>query len=804
MMLSTKLFAKLYLFFEGRRRILYAVTLVAIAVSILVFWRLDMHEDIRSMLPDDRSNAALDFELLQQMPFARKVIVNLEGGADIPEGKLIAAADQLAAAMTPPYFTQVLTGPGESVGWELFSWLITAESNLITDRDIKKIEQHLTSEHIQRCLKELYARLLTPEGSAMKGLLQIDPLALRFIGAEKLRFLKMIPRMQLKDGHFISSDGRSTLLIADTPFAITDAHRARQMLDHFQRLASARVPDTIDVSLISGHRYTLANTDAIKQDVFIILICSSLAIFAVFLMFMRTWGGLFVFLVPLAVLSFAAAGVSLVYGRVSAITIGFGAVLLGISVDFAIHVYFALRTQPRHMAMTVAQVSRPIVFSSLTTMGAFSVLLFSSLPVQRELAVFSIIGIGAALILSLIIFPHLAKTGAFPKKEGTTHSIQKFKPAGMAIICCWLVLLTICAWQASKLQFKGDLRVLNLVPDDIRAAEVKLRRAWGDMRGNAVIFAEGSDLQSALETNDRLFQYLSANEAAEGIVSLAPILPSYVSQRANQQRWIEFWSEANKVRLRQLLTSLGSVMGFRPDAFTPFFKRLSRPSTLINPEDLMALGLEEIVNSLIVRTDARTAVLTLVPDTPNMADLIQRRGNNLAGIKLASQMQFHHIISQAIADDFLQFILAASAVVCVCLSLLFRNLKMILLALIPVVSGVLFMVGVMGALGMTFNLINVIAAILVIGLGVDYGIFMVNKLSNPTDHSTSRAVCVSGLTTLAGFGALVLARHPALHSIGVTVLLGITAAVPSALLVIPALSRRGWKWTQCKGLENDA
>jgi predicted RND superfamily exporter protein len=56
-----------------------------------------------------------------------------------------------------------------------------------------------------------------------------------------------------------------------------------------------------------------------------------------------------------------------------------------------------------------------------------------------------------------------------------------------------------------------------------------------------------------------------------------------------------------------------------------------------------------------------------------------------------------------------------------------------------------------------------------------------------------RAVLVSGLTTLAGFGALVLARHPALHSIGVTVLLGIGAAIPAALLVIPALSRREWR-----------
>jgi len=75
---------------------------------------------------------------------------------------------------------------------------------------------------------------------------------------------------------------------------------------------------------------------------------------------------------------------------------------------------------------------------------------------------------------------------------------------------------------------------------------------------------------------------------------------------------------------------------------------------------------------------------------------------------------------------------------------------------------------------------------LILGLGVDYGVFMVMR--GEVDLGTEKAVLVSGLTTLAGFGALALAAHPALHSIGVTVLLGIGGAVPAALLVIPALS----------------
>ena len=100
------------------------------------------------------------------------------------------------------------------------------------------------------------------------------------------------------------------------------------------------------------------------------------------------------------------------------------------------------------------------------------------------------------------------------------------------------------------------------------------------------------------------------------------------------------------------------------------------------------------------------------------------------------------------------------------------------------------MIGVMGGLGIAFNLFNVVAAILIIGLGVDYGIFMVTKLTQSLDDATERAVFVSGLTTIAGFGALILARHPALHSIGLSVLIGIGAAIPAALVVIPAMFRK--------------
>jgi predicted RND superfamily exporter protein len=143
-------------------------------------------------------------------------------------------------------------------------------------------------------------------------------------------------------------------------------------------------------------------------------------------------------------------------------------------------------------------------------------------------------------------------------------------------------------------------------------------------------------------------------------------------------------------------------------------------------------------------------------------------------------------MGKAIFHNFIKYIIIASIVIILFLFLMFRNVKKILCALIPVATGLLVMFGTMGWSRMEFNLFNIIASILVIGLSVDLGIFMVSKVSEGYDHNTSMAVFLGGMTSLVGMGALALASHPALYSLGITVLLGMCGAIPSALFVIPA------------------
>jgi len=138
--------------------------------------------------------------------------------------------------------------------------------------------------------------------------------------------------------------------------------------------------------------------------------------------------------------------------------------------------------------------------------------------------------------------------------------------------------------------------------------------------------------------------------------------------------------------------------------------------------------------------------------------------------------------------DVLWFSGSALAGVALLNAILFRNPRRTLLALLPIGMGVTAVLAVMYYSGQALNLFHIVSLPLIIGLGADYGIFMVCRPEQSAKHQTARAVLFSGLTTLCGFGVLVLARHPALHSIGMTVLTGVGAAMITALWVVPALN----------------
>ncbi len=783
------LFSALYRLFAPRRALLFLLTLLLLGVSLAGLARLEVRDDIESMLPDDTSQVADDFRRLQQAPFSRKVLISLNGSQIISTATLLEAADDLAAALSPEYFSRAVTGPALLENHQLPEWLESRLPLLLGEDDLQRIANGLTPERVQEQLETGYLRMLSPEGWLLKGVIRRDPLDLRNLGLEKLRFVNPISKTRLHDGHFLSADGHHALILADSSVAITDSGEGAKMLEQFQQAADGMLPKGVEARLVSGHAYTVANAEAIQRDLFIVLTVSTLGLAALFLLFLRSLRALFVFLVPVSVVGLAAVAVSWCYPAVSGVTLGFGAVLLGVTVDFGLHVYFALRQNEAEPEVALGRVSRPVLFGALTTLAGFAVLLTSSLPGQRQLAVFAMTGITAALLLALIVLPHLVVSGWRPAPRRLYQSLfieRRRKP--LLLLFFWLVVMVGCLWKVADVPVNGELRSLSLMPPELLKSEQELQQTWGNLRSMAMVFAEGGDLQEALGANDMLFELLRRELPDAPVVSLAPLLPSAAVQQANLQRWQSFWQQRGE-STRRLLQQAGASRGFSEAAFAPFFADLQRQPELVTVDSLRQLGFGDLLDVLLLDNETGVQLVTLLPDTPQVAALLTSEAALPPGIHLVSQSRFGQEVGEAIRADFLRFITLAGVAVLIMVALLLRRPGQILLALLPVVSGLVVMLGTMGWLGMEFNLFNIVATILVIGLGVDYGIFMVCRGEPGDDRGTRRAVLVAGLTTLVGFGALVFAEHPALHSIGTTVLLGIGGAVPTALLVVPALQR---------------
>ncbi len=542
--------------------------------------------------------------------------------------------------------------------------------------------------------------------------------------------------------------------------------------------------------MISGHPYTLANSRVIQADMKRVLMVSGIGILLLFSLFLRSLKALAVYLLPLFSIMIGLLVTAVWSGPLSGITVGFGAVLLGITIDFGLHVYFALLYgEGSGPEQRLAAVSRPVLYGGFTSLAAFSVLLFSALPGQRQLAIFAIAGIISALLLALIVLPHFIgtqKTGSvLPRHTFRRHIYDRLPGLRIVVLVVWFVGVGWAAWQAQNLAVNGELKQLSYLPREIVQAEQQLSEYWGNMRGRALLFAEGRTLEEALERNEQAWGVLGEQGLQNVSVSLAPLLPTAKTQRKRLLLWEKFWQQ-HKATTLELFQTRGQKYGFSPAAFEPFQALLDQTPPELDLQQLKLWGLERILDGLVVKTKQGYQLITLIPDEHAVMTALEAEFAGTSGLTLVSQGRFGRQLSAEIGTDFSRFISFAGIVVVSLLILLFRKLTNVLLALLPVLSGLVVMFGCMGAMGLELNLFNVIASILIIGLGVDYGIFMVCHNQQELDLASSRAVLVSGLTTLVGFGALVLARHPAMYSIGITVLLGISAAVPTAIFVIPA------------------
>jgi len=775
----------------------WSFVLAILLLGAILARNISVNDNALDLLPDGAVKG--DLQVLQRLGLVDRLFITLTAtekaypATEVARTALKKSAGGLGRALeSNENFSLVMARLPRGFENQLFTNLQTYLPLLLDAKDLAEVERLISSEELAKIMLKNFEILNSPAGIAMKKQIQQDPLGLMRLLLAKLVHLKTEFSMRLDDGFFMSSDGRSCLVLAESKLSLTDSKGAETIQKVLEEKFAAVLLPGVEARIIGSLPHTLANSRTIQRDLRLLLPAATVLLFLLLAITLRDIRAFIVFCVPFMA-ALPAVGITFrLFDGISALALGFGIVLLGIAVDFSIHLYLALSREKGTRKELLHRVGKPILFATLTTIGVLTVLLFSEVASHRQMATLAITGVALAVIFAWLVVPTVVPE---KKQSGTSKELQDgfdpqvhspwLKKSGLIL---WLILLIAGFLTWPQLRYNGDLRVLDVPDPQVLADEHHFGATWGEKGDQAFVVSTGKSLEDALDTNSLVYRFLQQNDF-ETFQSLAPILPGPGVQEENLQLWRGFWS-ARRIIFAEEFSAAARAQGFSKHAFEPFLHTLDDNPGLLLPEKLYDSPLQAMVTTMVKSSDKLFMVLTTVAIDDNTLPALLSFAEKDPEISVLANRKWRAEVEQLLRDDIVLLCLAACCVIFLLVAMQFRKIDATVAVLAPVLSALAAMSVFCWITRVELNMMHLIMGIMVIGLSVDYGIFVVCSRIEHYSKTASMAVSICAASSLIGFGVLAFARHPALHSLGVTVLVGIGAAWPVALFVSPSLIRK--------------
>ena len=762
---------------RSRVRLLVGVVVaVVLGLSLILTEAIDLDKSIRPLIPDSSSDLAKSAEVLDLAPFSKILAVQLT--ADSPESaeSLPAIADAVRAALDP----DLMSAPDLDSQMPDMERVMAFLPALCDDGCLKQVSAAMDAEEIGKRLDSLKDDL-SGVNAAVAGLFwRVDPLGLRVCVFKHFPRLTGLPQPDPLAGYPISEDGRRLLLLIHPKVAMSDTDGCVALMTNLEHALAASLPKGVTAQVAGGHRHTAANSGVIMRDLVVTMSLAMLLILAIYVFLVRSWGALWLFLTPAAAVLIATAILSLVFDRVSGLALGFGAAVLGIAEDYAVHVHYALRRSPDRRT-AVRNVARPLFMSVLLCAGGFGVLWWSAIPAIRQVAVFTILSIVVGYVWAMLVLPHcpgmdLPREQAEPPADLRRPKRRACLATATFLGCASLLLFMTIPRNAS-------VRSLGHSSRELLDDQAHIERAWKLNQDLHIYLAEGGDAEEALRLVRAGEASLRRQSAGLDTASLAALWPEASVQDARIRAWNALMEERG-AGFAAAFKEAAQENGFDPAAFRPFLNWFTAAPERVNGESLRRAGLGFLLDSFLSAKDGKTYATLLVQNREE-SDAAPTLGRDDRIFALSAQ-NLEQGLNRAMSQD--RWLIPVAAVICFLILLwTFRDRYFALLAFIPSLAGLAGVLGWFMLTGHPLGLVEAAGLPLVVCLGADYGILAVHEFSEKLDLGAARAILVSGLTTVAGIGILILARHPVLKSMGGTVFVGLAAAMAAAILLLPRL-----------------
>lgn len=785
-----------------KHRLAWLALIALVPLAIAGWFRLRIEGDILATLPQD----------MPEVQALRTLRDHFDGGSDLLIAVQAADADaaqRAAAAIAqslrddPARIREVRGGrPAEaemSSGAAVIAWAMQQ-----TDpQKLSAWQATLADDGARIKAKRAVEKLATAIDGESIPRLAYDPLGLLetldLDGAEDMQSL--LPGLQ-------STDGTLQVLVVTPAQKIDNYRSATAWLNEIRpRVNAANAGTGASIRYTGEPAFQSEIGSGVASDMSSTIGLTEVMIALLFwIMFRMLKPLLWIQLLLMLSLGLALGIGGLLVGKLSVMSLGFAAIVLGIITDYAVLIIQEAREHPSADAGTLRKLAAPgMIAGGASTATVFLSLLLSGLPGLMELGLLVALGVLVGLAVMLACAPHFA--ARMPKSAPQAAQATRPPSTALAAITTLALLLGIAgtfAWRGlPKLATDADA----LRPSRSEAFDVwqLVQASLGkDHEASVPLLVRGGadELKARAVELDRVLQHAKRHGAiVRGAVPtlLIPDASAQIANRAALQHLL-----ADRPRLEAAIVDAGftdDALGLLRGVCDALARDLKRPAPLAAHDAQAAAMLGKLMatdpqgRSIVLAS----ASISGTPDRPDPAQLVnlQQSLHAAPGAIIAGWETLGAALSAQVRKDLYRQLLPILAIILTTLWLTFRSGRDIVLSLLLLGVGLAALAASFSACGVSWNLASLAAIPLLLGTGIEYGIHLLLALKR-TDNdiarvrrTTGRAVFFSGMTTVIGFASLFFAGNRGVASLGMACCVG-TLWILAILLGLLPHWRKWW------------
>lgn len=703
---------------------------------------------------------------LRQGPASRMLIIGISGSN--PEQLAEFSTALIEHLRSSDHFVYVNNGGEEASDKD--REFVMSNRYLLSPADSSRI---FSVAALKEKMQQQLQVLASPLGALTRGDFIRDPTG------EALRLLQLwssgLQQPEKQHGVWFSVDGKRALMIAESKAAAFDLDRQETVLATIQmKFDSIKGKGKATLIVTGPPVFAVDARRTIRKEVMWLTSISSLLVLVFLLFIYRSPVLVLIAGIPLfSGIIIAALFVNTVFGQIHGITLAFGITIIGVAVDYPIHL-FTHRTSDESARVTMRRIWPTMLLAVVTTAVGYSAMILSGFAGLAQLGVFAIVGLLTAALTTYSILPIFMSYSRahVPVYGGVVSFMALMRPLKWLPLLL-IILSSIALFFMQEQLWENDIAKLNPASKSLKKNDKLLRKELNVADVSRMLIIEADSLQSVLQKSERLVTELDrlvGEKVMDGYDHAARYLPSEQQQQQRQQAL----PGARELRTTMYYALQGSL--FRQSGFSQFIREVhaSKTQALITLKDLDSTSMGLRLRSLLFRQD-KTWV-SLIPLHGNIkTDRLQAWVTTMSdpGLRFLDLKNASNRIINHYRDEALWYVAMGAMVILVLLLLRFRSIVMVTRILLPIVAAELTVVVVLLLLGFKLSVFHLVGLLLVMGIGLDYSLFFNREHNDVSEgHRTTQSLIVCSVTTILVFGVLAFSQTPVLSTIGLTASIG--------------------------------